>query len=144
MSAPLNLNEDAYLIEMFDSYSKTIFHNALVDLLRKNKNDQREIVASERVQYLFDLQGCEDAYPSDSFYLEGTEAIYSCRIWNERLYHAMKKLSKKKRTMLIMSYWYGMTDVEIAKYFGVTTRTIFNWRADAFKKIRHNYERGSP
>lgn len=144
MSAPLNLNKNAYLIEMFDSYSKKIQRNELRDLLRKGKNNHREITVPEKAQYLFEQQGCVDTYPSNSFSLEGIEKRYSCYIQDEKLYHAINKLSIKKQTMLIMDYWFGMTDVEIAGYFGVTTRTIFNWRGDAFKIIRQNYERGSP
>lgn len=142
MSAPLR--ENAYLIEMFDSYSKAIMKNYLLDLLRKGKNNYKEIVVSEKAQYLFEQQECVDTYPSDSFFLEGVEKAYYCNIMDARLYHAMENLSLKKRTMLIMSFWYDMSDVEIASYFEVSTRTIYNWRKDVFKKIRDHYERGSP
>lgn len=140
MSAPLN--SDVNLIEMFDSYSKAIIRNKFYDLLRMNKNSDLEL-KSEKIQYLFEQQGYEDKYPSDSFSLEGIGG-YRCSIKDERLYQAMSTLSVTKRTMLIMHYWYTMTDVEVARYFGVTTRTIFNWRKNAFKVIRQHYERGSP
>lgn len=144
MSAPLEKN--AYIIEMFDSYSKAIQRNECRNLLKKKKNKKntRETVVSERGQYLFEQQEYYDTYPSNSFFLKGMGDIYNCYILDERLFHAMERLSLKKRTMLIMSFWHGMTDVEIAGCLGVTTRTIFNWRRDAFKKIRHDYERGSP
>lgn len=145
MSAPLIENtENAYLIEMFDSYSKVIFKNELLDLLRKRKKEYKETVVPEKAQYLFEQQKHVDTYPSDSFYLEGMEEKYHCNIYDARLYSAMEALSLKKRTTLIMNFWYGLTDVEIAGYFGVSTRTIYNWRRDAFKRIRYHYERGSP
>ncbi|MEF9839335.1 MAG: sigma-70 family RNA polymerase sigma factor [Lachnospiraceae bacterium] len=145
MSAPLKGNaENAYLIEMFDSFSKVVFKNELLDLLRKRKNDYKETVVSEKAQYIFEQQEYVDTYPSDSFYLEGMEEMYHCNICDASLYFAMKALSPKKRTTLIMNFWYGMTDVEVARYFGVSTRTIYNWRRDAFKRIRYHYERGSP
>lgn len=142
MSAPLE--ENAYIIEMYDSFSKAIMRNECRNLIKKNRRNNKETVVSKKRQYLFELQECRDTYPSDSFYLEGLGEKYSCYIFDERLFHAMKKLSLKVRTMLIMSFWHGMSDVEIARCLGVTTRTIFNWRRDAFKKIRHDYERGSP
>lgn len=142
MSAPLE--ENAFIIEMFDSYSKAIMRNECRNLTKKNKRKNKDIVVSERGQYLFEQQEYFDAYPSDSFLLKGLGNTYSCYIKNERLFRAMEKLSLKVRTMLIMSFWYGMSDVEIAGHLDVTTRTIFNWRKDAFKKIRHDYERGSP
>ncbi|SHK43165.1 sigma-70 family RNA polymerase sigma factor [Hespellia stercorisuis] len=145
MSAPLSENtENTYLIEMFDSFSKVVLKNELLDLLRKRKNDYKESVASEKTQYLFEQQEYVDTYPSDSFYLEGIEKTYHCNIYDARLYYAMKELPLKKRTMLIMNYWYGLTDVEIARYFEVSTKTIYNWRRNAFKRIRYHYERGSP
>lgn len=144
MSAPLEKN--AYIIEMFDSYSKAIQRNECRNLIKKkrNKKNTRETVVSEKGQYLFEQQKYQDTYPSDSFLLKGLGDTYNCYILDERLFHAMERLSLKVRTMLIMSFWYGMSDVEIAGCLGVTTRTIFNWRRDAFKKIRHDYERGSP
>lgn len=142
MSAPLEAN--TFIIEMFDSYSKAIMRNECRNLIKKNKRKNKETVVSERGQYLFEQQEYHDTYLSDSFLLKGLGDTYSCYIKDERLYQAMKKLSLKVRSMLIMSYWHGMSDVEIAKRLGVTTRTIFNWRKDAFKKIRHHYERGSP
>lgn len=142
MSAPLEKN--AYIIEMYDSYSKAIMRNECRNLIKKNKRKNKETVMSEKGQYLFEQQEYRDSYPSDSFYLEGMGETYNCYIQDERLFHAMEKLSRKVRTMLIMSFWYGMSDVEIARCLRVTTRTVFNWRRDAFKKIRHDYERGSP
>lgn len=144
MSAPLE--ENAYIIEMFDSYSKAIQRNECRNLIKKKRNKKNtcETVVSEKGQYLFEQQEFKDTYPSDSHFLKGLEGTYSCYILDERLFYAMEKLSLKVRTMLIMSFWYGMSDMEIAGCLGVTTRTIFNWRRDAFKKIRHDYERGSP
>lgn len=142
MSAPLENN--TYLIEMYDSFSKTVMRNECRNLIKKKSRNNKETVVSKKRQYLLELQECWDTYPSDSFYLEGIGEKYSCYILNERLFHAMEKLSPKVRTMLIMSFWHGMSDIEIARSLDVTTRTIFNWRRDAFKKIRNDYERGSP
>lgn len=144
MSAPLEKN--AYIIEMFDSYSKAIQRNECRNLIKKKKakKNTRETVMSKKGQYLFEQQEYQDTYPSDGFYLKGINDTYCCFILDERLFYAMEKLPLKVRTMLIMSFWHSMSDVEIARRLGVTTRTIFNWRKDAFKKIRHDYERGSP
>lgn len=144
MSAPLVKNTYVYLIEMFDSYSKAIMRNQCRDLLRKEKNRRLDVVVSENAQYIFEQQGYQDTYPSDSFLLTGIGSMYVCFIEDERLYNALRHLNPEKRTMLIMSYWYGMSDIEIAKYLNVTSRTIFNWRKDVFRRIRNDYERGSP
>lgn len=142
MSAPSK--KDAYIIEMYDSYSKAIMRNECRNLIKKNKRNMKETVMPERGLYLFEQQEFKDTYPSDSFFLKGMEDNYNCYIVDEKLFYAMEKLSLKMRTMLIMSFWHEMNDAEIALCLGVTTRTIFNWRKLAFKKIRDNYERGSP
>ena len=51
---------------MFDSFCKTVSRNYYRDLLRAEKcrNDHYK---EEPVDYLFELLGHKDAYPSDSF-----------------------------------------------------------------------------
>lgn len=57
------------------------------------------------------------------------------------VYYAMLKLSETQREVLILDFWYGYTDIEIAAQFSVTPRTIYNWRQKAFAAIRKYYER---
>lgn len=64
-----------------------------------------------------------------------------CVITSEWLYDAMLELPDKQREVLILDFWYGYTDIEIASHFHVTPRTIYNWRKKAFAAIRHHYER---
>ena len=93
------------------------------------------------MQYLFEMQIQEDIYPSEYLILKG--ANYICVITSEQLYNAMLELPEKQREVLILDFWYGYTDIEIASYFCVTSRTIRNWRKKAFTAIRHYYERGT-
>lgn len=140
MSAPLNDNK--CIIAIFDSYAKTVMRNECRNAADEEKRKRkREDVGTERMQYLFEMQIQEDIYPSEHLILKG--ANYICVITSEQLYNAMLELPEKQREVLILDFWYGYTDIEIASYFCVTSRTIRNWRKKAFTAIRHYYERGT-
>lgn len=60
---------DERLIAMFDSYCKEVSRNCIKDLVRKNER-RGKYVSHEPVDYLLELLGHEDAYPSHAFTLE--------------------------------------------------------------------------
>lgn len=123
---------------MFDSFSKTASRNYYRDLLRAEKRRNRNY-QEEPVDYLLELLGHKDAYPSDSFvlYVDG----HSCVVESETLYKALESLPEKQRTVLLLDFWRDFTDGEIAERLEVTTRTVYNLRQRAYKAIRNFYER---
>lgn len=123
---------------MFDSFSKTASRNYYRDLLRAEKR-RNSHYHEEPVEYLLELLGHRDAYPSDSFvlYVDG----HSCVVESETLYKALQSLPEKQRTVLLLDFWRNFTDEEIAKRLEVTTRTVYNLRQRAYKAIRKFYER---
>lgn len=123
---------------MFDSFSKTASRNYYRDLLRAEKRRNRNY-QEEPVDYLLELLGHKDAYPSDSFvlYVDG----HSCVVESETLYKALKSLPEKQRSVLLLDFWRDFTDGEIAERLEVTTRTVYNLRQRAYKAIRNFYER---
>lgn len=138
MSAPLR-DKDC-IIAIFDSYAKTVMRNECRDAVEQEKNKRKkEQAGTEKMQYLFELQIHEDIYPSEHLVLQGKN--YTCVVTDERLYNAMLKLPEAQREVLILDFWYGYTDIEIAALLHVTPRTIYNWRQKAFAAIRYDYER---
>ena len=123
---------------MFDSFSKTASRNYYRDLLRAEKR-RNSHYHEEPVEYLLELLGHRDAYPSDFFvlYADG----HSCVVESETLYEALKSLPEKQRTVLLLDFWRNFTDEEIAKRLEVTTCTVYNLRQRAYKAIRKFYER---
>ena len=123
---------------MFDSFSKTASRNYYRDLLRAEKRRDSHY-HEEPVEYLLELLGHRDAYPSDSFvlYVDG----HSCVVESETLYKALKSLPEKQRDVLLLDFWNNLTDGEIAERLEVTTRTVYNLRQRAYKAIRKFYER---
>lgn len=138
MSAPLK-DKDC-IIAIFDSFAKTVMKNECRNAVDEEKRRrEKQQTATEKMQYLFEVQVQEDVYPSEHLVLQ--EKTHICVITSEWLYNAMLRLSETQREVLILDFWYGYTDIEIAAQFHVTPRTIYNWRQKAFAAIRNYYER---
>lgn len=130
-------NEDR-ICAMFDSFSKTASRNYFKDLLRAEKRRDKNY-QEEPVEYILELLGREDTYPSDFFvlYVDG----HSCVVESEILYKALQSLPEKLRNVLLLDFWCDLTDEEISKRMEVTTRTVYNLRRRAYSKVREFYEK---
>ena len=122
-------------IKIFDCFVKTVMRNEHRDAAAEKKRIQNR----EAKPDLMNVPEIEDVYPSEHFILDNEK--YPCLIASDWLYDAMLELPKTQRETLILEFWYGYGDQEIAAYFHVTPRTIYNWRQKAFTAIRKYYER---
>ena len=122
-------------IKIFDCFVKTVMRNEYRDAAAEKKRIQNR----EAKPDLMNVPEIEDVYPSEHFILDNEK--YPCLIASDWLYDAMLELPKTQRETLILEFWYGYGDQEIAAYFHVTLRTIYNWRQKAFTAIRKYYER---
>ena len=124
-------------IKIFDCFVKTVMRNEYRDAAAEKKRIQNR----EAKPDLMNVPEIEDVYPSEHFILDNEK--YPCLIASDWLYDAMLELPKTQRETLILEFWYGYGDQEIAAYFHVTPRTIYNWRQKAFTAIRKYYERNA-
>lgn len=108
---------------MFDAFSKKVSRNFIRDLQRKEKNQNKHI-SQEPMELLLELIGSRDRHPSEHFVLYADGLC--CSVNDESLYDALKSLSDKQSTVLLLDFWYGFTDKEIAKRLEVTPRTVYN------------------
>lgn len=122
-------------IKIFDCFVKTVMRNEYRDAAAEKKRIQNR----EAKPDLMNVPEIEDVYPSEHFILDNEK--YPCLIASDWLYDAMLELPKTQRETLILEFWYGYGDQEIAAYFHITPRTIYNWRQKAFTAIRKYYER---
>ena len=122
-------------IKIFDCFVKTVMRNEYRDAAAEKKRIQNR----EAKPDLMNVPEIEDVYPSEHFILDNEK--YPCLIASDWLYDAMLELPKTQRETLILEFWYGYGDQEIAAYFHVTPRTIYNWRQKAFTATRKYYER---
>ena len=127
--------DKSWRIKIFDCFVKTVMRNEYRDAAAEKKRIQNR----EAKPDLMNVPEIEDVYPSEHFILDNEK--YPCLIASDWLYDAMLELPKTQRETLILEFWYGYGDQEIAAYFHVTPRTIYNWRQKAFTAIRKYYER---
>ena len=122
-------------IKIFDCFVKTVMRNEYRDAAAEKKRIQNR----EAKPDLMNVPEIEDVYPSEHFILDNEK--YPCLIASDWLYDAMLELPKTQRETVILEFWYGYGDQEIAAYFHVTPRTIYNWRQRGGAAIRKYYER---
>lgn len=134
---PSPSNEDC-ICAMFDSFSKTVSRNFVRNLDRAEGNRDKHF-AEEPADYILELLGHEDKYPSESFVLYA--GGHSCVVESETLYKALLSLPEKQRNVLLLDFWGDLSDREISEKMEVTPRTVYNLRQRAFSKIREFYEK---
>ena len=117
---------------MFDSFSRATIMN-----LGKNARRQHFSQANRQAVYdkimLAETKGSDEIYPSHSFLVYADEL--SCEINHEFLYKAFIEMSVELRKVLILDFWHGWKDKEIADRLGVTVRTVYNMRQRAYRTI---------
>ena len=64
---------------------------------------------------------------------------YACMVENETLYYALLSLKERQREVLLLGFWRGLTDGEIAEKMEVSVRTVYNLRQRAFRAVRDYY-----
>ena len=111
MGAPSD-NREKRMVAMFDSFSKTVARNFSRNLKRAKENRDKHFL-EEPIDYILELLSHEDRYPSDYFVLFADEL--SCVVYSEILYKALLSLPESQRKVLLLDFWYDLTDEEIAK-----------------------------
>lgn len=112
------------IIAMYDSYAKTVVRNQCRNAIKsKRRRQKRETPGTESMQYLFEMQPHTDIYPSEHLVI--FEDTYICVITSEKLYQAMMLLKEGERAVIILDFWYGWTDQQIAEYAEETETALF-------------------
>ena len=123
---------------MFDSFAKTVSRNYVRNLDRAEANRDKHY-ADEPAEYILEMLGREDSYPSDAFVLYADGHSYT--VESEALYKALLSLPEKQRSVLLLDFWGEFTDEEISKRLEVTVRTVYNLRRRAYSRVREFYEK---
>lgn len=125
------------IVEMFDSFCKTVSRNYSRNLKRAKRNHDKHFT-QEPVELLLEIWGEWDKYPSMPYIFYVDE--YPCVIESETLYNALLSLPERQRTVILLDFWQDLTDIEIAKRMEVATRTVYNLRKRALVAIKKYYE----
>lgn len=71
-----------------------------------------------------------------SFDVFGTEV----RVYDEKLCEAIKKLSERRRNVVLMFYFLELPDAEIAEILDISRNSVYRNRMCSLKLIRDMYE----
>ena len=121
---------------MFDAFCKRASVNYIADLRRAEERRAKHY-SNEPAEYLLEILGHADTYPSDSFMLYAGGR--KCAVKSETLYNALSSLPDRQRDVLLLGFWHSLTDGEIAEMMEVTTRTVYNLRQRAFRAVKKYY-----
>ena len=82
--------------------------------------------------------GVSDEYSLEftSFDVFGTEV----RVYDEKLCEAIKKLSERRRNVVLMFYFLELPDAEIAEILDISRNSVYRNRMCSLKLIRDMYE----
>lgn len=123
----------------FVAYCKTSICNAILKgRIEKRDRAKREIPLSEATDDDF-IHVCTDMNPTET----AAQEIISFQVQGEQidvadleLGQALSRLTPKKREILLMAYFWEMSDSEIAEILGVGKSTVQWWRTNSTKRLR--------
>ena len=105
------------------------------ELARRAKH---EISFCEIPELELNQLGVSDEYSLEftSFDVFGTEV----RVYDEKLCEAIKKLSERRRNVVLMFYFLELPDAEIAEILNISRNSVYRNRMCSLKLIRDMYE----
>lgn len=138
----LTASQETVIQQQFDSFCKKILREEARDYIRSLKRHADHEVPFENLtedQYI--CFSCSDDYPSDfsSFIVLG-QIFY---IRNQRLADAIATLPRDRQEIILLSYFWGMTDREIAQRLNMVRSTVQYKRKESLKAIKLEME-GEP
>lgn len=105
--------------------------------------DYREMIANRAGK---ELPFCEfpdfiiDSVGNSDTYDFGSETFSVCdieiRVFDPRIVEALKVLTERQRNNVLMFYFLGMSDTEIAECFGISRAGAYLTRREALKKMK--------
>ena len=132
-------NHEEHIQHSFDSYCKKILKGKAIDIHRERKRrSKREITFSDMsVQELAALS-VEDEYFTDEFVFNILGE--SVAVADVDLAEALNALPADKRDIVLMSYFFDMTDREIAEQLNMARRTVAHQRTSTLRKLKNILE----
>lgn len=125
----------------FDSFCRKVLREKSRDIERQRKRRaEKEVcfsaISEQQLAQFYVL----DEYPSENTYFGVLD--YRIAIKDERLADAIASLPGEKRDILLLSYFLGMNDREIADVMKIIKRTVQRRRVSSIQGIRSRLEAG--
>lgn len=138
------------LLQLSPSQIKTVRHQ-FDSICRKVLRDEsrniekirirrlkKEICFSGLSQYEVDKFFVEDEYFFDCTYFDVMDQKIAIK--NDRLAEAMESLTKEKQSIILLSYFFEMTDQEIAEVINSFRSTVQRKKAHSIKELQIKLE----
>jgi RNA polymerase sigma factor (sigma-70 family) len=121
--------------QQFDHFCKIVLSNEakdmkkLLDYRLKHEKCFSELTPEEEKQLYK-----EDKYEIFDWELPAFD--FTIHIHNELLYEALSSLPESKRNVVVLSYWFGLSDKQIAKQLHLPRTTASHIRTSSIGKLK--------
>ena len=128
-------NHEESIRHSFDSYCKKVLKQRVIDLQRQLKRrGEREVAFSEMPARELASLSVTDQYFADEFVFSVLGE--NIGVSDADLADALNILPAEKRDIVLMSYFFDMTDKEIAERLNMARRTVANQRTSTLRKLK--------
>lgn len=134
----MNTNFEKTKQHQFDAYCKKILRNEARDIYNEQtRRHKHEVLFSELTPMELNSLGIFDSITFEKYI-----PIYDMDIvvTDESLFTALNSLSTKRRTIILLSYFLGLTDREIGPQVGLTRANVQYHRKQALKELRNKID----
>ncbi|MCL2774988.1 MAG: hypothetical protein FWD71_16815 [Oscillospiraceae bacterium] len=135
MAAPLSEKQKLEVMQMFDSYCKTVICNAIRNFLKeKRERAERETLMSDIPEDMYPAYVIDTYFTQDIlFKVLGEDVIV------EDCYgvaESIKRMKKSEREIILLYYVIGMTDSSIGKKMNLSHQEVNRKRHEAEEKLK--------
>ena len=128
-----------YHVHAFDAFCKRVIRNAAVDAFRKPKRKQKvEMdIDDPMIAYIHSIQ-THDTYTlySRTYYVKEQPIV----VRDKNLGEALQYIIPQKRAVILLSYFAGYNDTEVANILGVSPTSIARRKKSALLRLRELLE----
>ena len=128
-----------YHVHAFDAFCKRVIRNAAVDAFRKAKRKQKiEMdIDDPMIAYIHSIQ-THDTYTlySRTYYVKEQPIV----VRDKNLGEALQYIIPQKRAVILLSYFVGYNDTEVANILGVSPTSIARRKKSALMRLRELLE----
>lgn len=129
--------------KMFFGFCKTVLKNALSNYYRHETPyyAHESLVTDDKA--FFDLRlTASNPYPSDYHVLQVD--AFTAQIEDDRLYRSIKQLTENQQIVIILYYWYDLTEEEIAIQLKIPRPTIHYRKSQALRQLKKHLVKENP
>lgn len=128
-----------YHVHAFDAFCKRVIRYAAVDAFRKTKRKQKvEMdIDDPMIAYIHSIQ-THDTYTlySRTYYVKEQPIV----VRDKNLGEALQYIIPQKRAVILLSYFAGYNDTEVANILGVSPTSIARRKKSALLRLRELLE----